>query len=67
MASYLVHLMGQRQPIDVDFPFSDIESLMAEATRARFLIGNFATADEDGVFRRVMISTYRIECVQEVT
>jgi hypothetical protein len=66
MASYLVHMMGQRHPIAVDLPFSAIEDLMAEASRAKFLIGNMVAADQDGVLRRVIISTCRIECVVEI-
>jgi hypothetical protein len=63
MASYLVHMIGQRQPINLDLPFSDIEDLMAEASYAKFLVGHLTAADENGIFQRVMISTYRIECV----
>lgn len=65
MASYLVHLMGQREPARIDLPFDDVTDLAAEASRAKFLIGHMTNADEDGVCRRVMISTYRIECVVE--
>lgn len=65
MTSYLVHLMGQREPARIDFPFADMDELVAEASRAKFLIGHMTNADEDGVCRRVMISTYRIECVVE--
>lgn len=66
MASYLVHMMGQQHPIAIDLPFSDIEEFMVEASYAKFLVGHITTADEDGACRRVMISTYRIECVVEV-
>lgn len=66
MASYLVHMMGQQHPIAIDLPLSDIEEFMAEASSARFLVGHFTTAAEDGAYRRVMISTYRIECVVEI-
>lgn len=65
MASYLVHLMGQREPAHIDLPFGDIDELVVEASRAKFLIGYMTNADEDGVCRRVMIATYRIECVVE--
>lgn len=66
MASYLVHIMGQRHPINLDLPFSDIEELMAKASCTKFLFGYIAAADENGVCRRVMVSTYRIECVVEL-
>jgi hypothetical protein len=65
MAAYVVHLMGQRAPAHIDLPFSDVEELAAEASRAKFLIGHMSNADHNGVCRRVMISTYRIECVVE--
>jgi len=66
MASYLIHLMGQREPARIDLPFDDMDELVAEASRAKFLIGHMTNADEDGVCRRVMIATYRIECVIEL-
>ena len=65
MASFLVHLMGQREPAHIDVPFDDMDDLAAEASRAKFVIGHMTKADEDGVCRRVMIATYRIECVVE--
>lgn len=66
MASYLIHLMGQREPAHIDLPFDNMDDLADEVTRAKFLIGHMTNADEDGVCRRVMIATYRIECVVEV-
>lgn len=66
MASYLVHLMGQREPARIDLPFGDMDELVVEASRAKFLIGHMTNADEDGVCRRVMIATYRIECIVEL-
>jgi hypothetical protein len=66
MATYLIHLMGQREPAHVDLPFDDVADLAAEASRAKFLIGHMAVADEDGVCRRVMIATCRIECAVEL-
>lgn len=66
MASYLVHLMGQREPAHIDLPFDGVDQLAAEASRAKFLIGHMTNADEDGVCRRVMIATCRIECAVEL-
>lgn len=66
MASFRIHLMGQREPAHIDFPFDDMDDLAAEASRERFLIGHMTNADEDGVYRRVMIAANRIECVVEV-
>jgi hypothetical protein len=65
MASYLIHLMGQREPAHIDLPFDDMDDLAAEAARAKFLIGHMTNADEDGVCRRVLIAANRIECVVE--
>jgi len=66
VASFLVHLMGQRQPIAVELPFHDIEALMVDASRSRFIVGHIGTSNEDGVCQRMMISTCRIECVVEM-
>lgn len=65
MAAYLIHLMGQREPAHIDLPFDHVDDLAAEASRAKFLIGHMTNADEDGVCRRVMIATCRIECAVE--
>lgn len=65
MATYLIHLMGQREPAPIDLPFDHVDDLAAEASRAKFLIGHMTNADEDGVCRRVMIATCRIECAVE--
>jgi hypothetical protein len=58
--------MGQRQPIDVELPFSKIEDSMSEASRSRFIIGHSMAENGDGVCRRLMISTCRIERVVEM-
>ena len=65
MATYLIHLMGQREPAHIDLPFDHVDDLAAEASRAKFLIGHMTNADQDGVCRRVMIATCRIECAVE--
>ncbi len=65
MATFLIHLIGQHQPLMVDIPVADVDALWVEASRMKFIIGDLAAADEAGVFRRVMISTYRIQCVVE--
>jgi hypothetical protein len=66
MAAYLVNLIGQRAPAQINLPFGDVDELAAAASRAKFLIGHLTNADEDGVCRRVMISTCRIESVVEL-
>lgn len=66
MASFLVHLMGQREAAYIDLPFDGVDQLAAEASRAKFLIGHMTNADEDGVCRRVMIAANRIECIVEL-
>jgi len=54
------------------FPYFDarfkprIHEGQNEASRAKFLTGHMASADEDGVCQRVMITANRIECVVEV-
>jgi hypothetical protein len=59
--------MGQHQPIQVDLPYADLDDLVVEASRAKFLAGHMTEPDEDGVCRRVMIATCRIQCVIEAT
>jgi len=63
MARFLIHLIGRHQPICVDVPFLDADEFAIQATRAKFIVCDMTSADEDGVCRRVMISTQRIECV----
>lgn len=66
MASYRVCLVGQHQPLDVDLPLVDLTDLVTEASRVKFLIGHMTEPDEDGVCRRVMIATARIQSVVEI-
>ena len=65
MATFRLHLMGQNQPLVVDFPCADLDDLMEAATRSKFLTGHMTTPDEDGVCRGVMIATGRIQCAIE--
>lgn len=65
MAVFRVFLMGDRTPLDVQLYFERLEDVMADASRARFISGHLATADEQGVFREIMIPTGRIHCVIE--
>lgn len=65
MATFTIHLMGQNQPITIDLPCRDIDELAAQAATIRFLAGHMKEADEDGVCRRVMIATNRIQCAIE--
>jgi hypothetical protein len=65
MASYRICLVGQHQPLDVDLPFDGIDDLASEATRAKFIVGHMTEPDEQGVCRRVMIASGRIQCVIE--
>ena len=65
MAVFRIHLMGQNQPLLIDMPLGDLDELVFEASRAKFLAGHMTTPDEDGVCRGVMIATGRIQCVIE--
>lgn len=58
-------LIGNSQPLCVDLPYGDLDELMDEASRVRFIAGNMTEADEAGVCRRVIIATGRIQCVIE--
>ncbi len=65
MAHFTIHLMGQNQPITLDLPCIDIDDLAHRSATERFLVGHMAEADEDGVCRRVMIASSRIQCAIE--
>ncbi|MEM6858615.1 MAG: hypothetical protein AAF559_12150 [Pseudomonadota bacterium] len=65
MATFSIHLMGQSQPISLDLPCADIDELAGEASSSRFIAGHLEVADEDGVCRRVMIATSRIQYAVE--
>lgn len=67
MAIFTIHLMGQNQPITLDLPSADIDDLAARSATKRFIVGHMAEADEDGVCRRVMIATSRIQCAIETS
>ena len=63
MATFSIHLIGQHQPITVDLTCRNIDELADQAGSARYLLGYMTAADEEGVCRRVMIATSRIQCV----
>ena len=65
MAAYRICLIGQHQPLEVDLPFSTLDDVGVESTRAKFIIGHMTKPDEDGVCRGVLIATGRIQCVFE--
>ncbi len=66
MATFCIHLMGQNQPITIELPCADIDALIEQSSLARFLAGNMTESDEDGVCRRVMVATSRIQCAMEI-
>ena len=65
MATFSIHLMGQATPITLDLPCADLDELASQAVTSRFITGHLSVADEDGVCRRVMIATSRIQCAIE--
>jgi hypothetical protein len=58
-------LIGNNQPLCVELPYRDLDELLEDATRVKFITGNMMEPDEAGVCRRVMIATGRIQCVIE--
>ena len=62
MATFAIHLMGHHQPITIDLPYRSIDELAEKAGSTRYLLGHMTAADEEGVCRRVMIATSRIQC-----
>ena len=65
MAAFRICLIGQHQPLEVDLPHDNLDDILVEATRAKFIIGHMNKPDEDGVCRGVLIATGRIQCVIE--
>ena len=65
VGSFTVHLMGQSSPLMLDMPCANIDELAREAVTSRFLAGYMSNVDEEGVCRRVMIATNRIQCAIE--
>lgn len=63
MGSYRVCMMGQNVPMDVDLPYADLEALMIDASRQRFILGHMTRPDSEGICPPVMIATSRIQCV----
>ncbi|KLE31088.1 hypothetical protein AAW01_12665 [Aurantiacibacter gangjinensis] len=66
MATFCIHLMAQKEPLSVDLPFDGIDQLVDQASSSRYIVGHLAVPDEEGVCRRVMIATSRIQCAVEV-
>lgn len=66
MASFAIHMMGQSVPITIDLDCHSVDELVELVAQSRFLVGHLENADEEGVCRRVMIATNRIQCVIEV-
>lgn len=65
MATFTIHLVGQHQPLKVDLSLEDVGHLAQQASTERFLVGHLAEPDEDGVCKRVMVATSRIQCAVE--
>lgn len=65
MTCFTVHMMGQSVPITVDLDYHNVDELADVVGQSRFLLGHMTQADEDGVCRRVMIATSRIQCAVE--
>lgn len=65
MATFTIHLMGQATPITLDLPLTNVDELAEEAATTRFLVGHLSEADGEGVCRRVMVATSRIQCAIE--
>jgi hypothetical protein len=65
VASFTIHLMGQSIPLTIDLDCHSIDELSEIVGQSRFIIGHLENTDEDGVCRRVMIATSRIQCAIE--
>ena len=65
MPSFTIHWMGQAVPLSIDLDCAGVDELAESASQSRFVIGNLTEPDEDGVCRRVMVATSRIQCAVE--
>lgn len=65
MARFKLFLVGTPQPLTVDLPVSSLGDLNELASRARFITGNMAAPDHDGICCGVLIPTNRIQLVVE--
>lgn len=65
MARFKLFLIGTPQPLDVEFPASNVSDLNEVASRARFIEGNMAEPDADGVYPGVLIPTCRLQMILE--
>lgn len=65
MATFTIHLMGQATPVTLDLPLASVDELAELAGQTRFLVGHLNEADGEGVCRRVMVATSRIQCAIE--
>lgn len=65
MGIFRFHLMGSRQPIDLEVAASTIGDLDELLSCRRFVEGRMVEADSDGVLLGMLIATSRIECVVE--
>jgi hypothetical protein len=65
MANFSIYLLSQREPLSIEFPFFDANELARAASSARFLVGRLVGPDCDGVCRKILISTSRIQCAIE--
>lgn len=66
MARFKLFLIGASQPVEMDLPVANVAELNELASRARFLEGNMAEPDSDGVCCGVLVPTCRIQFVVEV-
>jgi hypothetical protein len=65
MARFKLFLIGTPSPLDVDLPVSSVTELNEIASRARFIQGNMAEPDHEGVCPGVLIPTSRLHMVIE--
>ena len=65
MTAFSIHLIGQSAPLSIDLACASVDELAELVGQARFVVGNLTDPDEDGVCRRVMIATSRIQCAIE--
>lgn len=65
MGTFRFHLIGSRQPVQLEVAASTIGDLNEVISSRRFVEGRLIEPDDDGVLAGMLIATSRIEAVVE--
>lgn len=66
MSIFSIHLVGQPQPLTVEFSFIDLDEFVRVASQAKFISGHLSETDGDGVYFPLIVATSRIVCALQL-